>query len=285
MKLILSRKGFDSSAGGCPNPQFPDGGLLALPIPDQRSRIAYGDLHHGDVNVGDLVEQLTKRGVRANHGAHLDPDMTPGHYQRSQGWRPVLGQTGSAQGHLRKQAVGIGDVFLYFGLFREIEQIEEGWRFKPGAPPKHVLWGWMQIAQVLKVDELDLQNEHRWLSYHPHCHGEDDDNNTIYVSANRLKINGRTTQLPGYGVFAGAAKKQILTDPAARSPSFWRLPRWFFPDNGQPPLSYHAKPERWSRDARHCFLRSAARGQEFVLNTQYYPDAIRWLKGLVNSSF
>ena len=39
MKVILSRKGFDSSNGGCPSPILPDGTLLSLPIPtDDRDR-------------------------------------------------------------------------------------------------------------------------------------------------------------------------------------------------------------------------------------------------------
>ena len=33
MKLILSRKGFDSQSGGCPSPIFPNGTLYSLPIP------------------------------------------------------------------------------------------------------------------------------------------------------------------------------------------------------------------------------------------------------------
>ena len=33
MKIILSRKGFDSSNGGCPSPIMPDGTLLSMPIP------------------------------------------------------------------------------------------------------------------------------------------------------------------------------------------------------------------------------------------------------------
>ena len=33
MKLIFSRKGFDSSAGGIPSPILPDGRMISLPIP------------------------------------------------------------------------------------------------------------------------------------------------------------------------------------------------------------------------------------------------------------
>ena len=33
MKIVLSRKGFDSACGGVASPIFPDGGYVSLPIP------------------------------------------------------------------------------------------------------------------------------------------------------------------------------------------------------------------------------------------------------------
>ena len=43
MKVILSRKGFDSSNGGCPSPIMPDGTLLSMPIPSN-DEIGYDEL-------------------------------------------------------------------------------------------------------------------------------------------------------------------------------------------------------------------------------------------------
>lgn len=37
MKVVLSRKGMDSAAGGIPSPILPDGTLLSFPIPDGAS--------------------------------------------------------------------------------------------------------------------------------------------------------------------------------------------------------------------------------------------------------
>ena len=45
MKIILSRKGFDTTSGGCPSPILPDGTLLSLPIPDEED-IKYSDLQY-----------------------------------------------------------------------------------------------------------------------------------------------------------------------------------------------------------------------------------------------
>ena len=47
MKLILSRKGFDSSSGGQANPIMPDGTVLSLPIPDDKDKIPFSSLKWG----------------------------------------------------------------------------------------------------------------------------------------------------------------------------------------------------------------------------------------------
>jgi len=44
MRIILSRKGFDSGSGGCPSPIFPDGSMFAMPIPYEPSPVRYEDL-------------------------------------------------------------------------------------------------------------------------------------------------------------------------------------------------------------------------------------------------
>ena len=41
MKVILSRKGFDSSYGGTASPILPDGTLLSLPIPSKAETVKY----------------------------------------------------------------------------------------------------------------------------------------------------------------------------------------------------------------------------------------------------
>lgn len=316
MKLILSRKGFDSSAGGCPNPIFPDGSMLALPIPDTKSSVRYRDLKHhlpsGEVvEVSDLVSQLTKGKIKPAVGAHLDPDMIASAYSREPNWRPVLGQTGAAQGHLAKQAVGVGDVFLFFGLFRSVELYKEGrkkarWRFVPGSKSKHVLWGWLEIGEKLIIDQTEFsssESDHlKWLAYHPHLHGEPDANNTLYLSSTTsmlddfvvdgLNSSGSVlnNKKPGHGVFSKVTDELVLTHPESLKPSFWQLPEWFYPflsssshqQGDREPLSYHHKPNRWYEPSDgYCQLQSAARGQEFVLDVDHYPEAKTWLAGLI----
>lgn len=278
MKLILSRKGFDSSAGGCPSPILPDGRLLSLPIPDRRSRIAYGDLQHPDLPIGRLVSQLSRARYRSSAGAHLDPDLEAGVYPREPGWRPVLGQTGSAQGHLRAQQIKEGDLFLFFGLFRPVERHARRWRFVPGSPTRHCLWGWLQIAEILTVDSRSAE-KHAWLDYHPHCHGTPDANNTLYLAADRLRMDARESNIPGAGIFPEYKQDLQLSRPDARSPSQWQLPAWFHPQQAGDTLSYHHKEARWQRVGDHCHLQAVARGQEFVLELP--GSGRRWLEKLI----
>ena len=55
MKLVFSRKGFDSSAGGFPSPII-SGKAISLPIPYRNSKVSY---QHFDF--GKIVRDLTGR--------------------------------------------------------------------------------------------------------------------------------------------------------------------------------------------------------------------------------
>lgn len=286
MRLILSRKGFDSSAGGCPSPIFPDGSLYALPIPDPKSKIHYRDIHHGEHDIGALVEDLTRGRITAEMGAHLDPDMQTAALPRLPGWQPLLGQTGAAQGHLRKQGVGVGDLFLFFGLFRPVEKFDGHWRFVKDEPARHVLWGWLSIGEVIKVDALE-SGALPWARYHPHFAIGPDAANTLYIAASRLVLNGEDSQATGAGTFHQREAQLTLTAPAATKPSLWRLPKFFYPEPERPPLSYHGNRSRWRLSntslSSYCLLQCAHRGQEFVLDLDNYPEAFPWLKSLIEN--
>jgi hypothetical protein len=51
-----------------------------------------------------------------------------------------------------------------------------------------------------------------------------------------------------------------------------------YPIKGAPPLSYHADMGRWHRDNKGVLLRTVGRGQEFVLDCEYYPKVLNWIK-------
>ena len=285
-RLILSRKGFDSASGGCPSPIFPDGTMYSLPIPSRGSGIAYGDLEHGDTNIGKLVSDLTQRRhpeKRLGPGdeAHLDPDLDAGAYPREPGWRALLGQAEIAQRHLEKEGVAAGDLFLFFGLYRQVEASRAGWRFVKGSRRLHLLWGWLQIGEVCKVDRIESDERFRWARYHDHFLGGYDETNTVHVASENLDL-GDGLSAPGFGVFRRFDSRLILTEPG-KGVSEWRLPQWFYPDGNKTPLSYHGDLGRWRYDCDYAYLQSVGRGQEFVLDLEQYPEAVDWVSGLVSS--
>ena len=58
-RLILSRKGFDSSAGGGPSPILNDGRIFSLPIPQkEKSPHRYLDLKFDEFNGEDFIKKL-----------------------------------------------------------------------------------------------------------------------------------------------------------------------------------------------------------------------------------
>jgi hypothetical protein len=278
MRLILSRKGFDSSNGGCASPILPDGRLLSLPIPSSGGRVRYRELQYDGVDVAELVSDLTGGKVAPDDPAHLDPDLLPAVVPRAPGWRPAFGQVDTAQIHLANQRVGPGDLFLFFGWFREVERISGSWRFRRGAPDLHVLLGWLQVDEVLDVarDRQEALRRHPWLESHPHLWTSAVPN-VIYVAAQQLRVSDlKDGALPGAGVFPRLSPGIVLTKSGQRLRSVWRLPACFLPCEGLTPLSYHEAPNRWALEADGVELHTVGRGQEFVLDLVAYPGVARW---------
>jgi len=282
MKIILSRKGFDSGSGGCPSPIFPDGSLMSLPIPDKQSKIAYNEINgNHKVSLGQVVSQLA--GMPPTHHAHLDPDLVPVSLPRHKDWRPIFGQANAAEGHLRRQLVGAGDIFLYFGLFRLVEQVDSHFRFVRGSKPIHVLFGWLQIADRVPVSEWPISQN--WAFYHPHFSRESQPSNVIYVSKDRLMLpQGAIKGTPGAGTFPRYSENLRLTAPDSNRPSQWLLPEWFCPDGRGSCLSYHSNPSRWKKVDGGILLSAVSRGQEFVLDCERFPEAVEWIKKIVTSA-
>jgi hypothetical protein len=283
MKLILSRKGFDSSSGGVPSPIFPDGTMISLPIPDKASTIVYKDIAGNPrASVGELVQDLA--GIPPTHRAHLDPDLSLHSIPRIRGWRPLFGQVGPAEKHLENQGVCAGDVFLFFGLFRRVERTAIRWRYLPGSHPMHVIFGWLQVAERLAVS--DWPTEAVWALYHPHFQREPHPTNVVYLGAERLALPGMDLcPIPGAGLFPMFTPRLRLTEPECKSPSSWLLPEWFHPEGRASALSYHGHAAHWQKAKAGVALASVSRGQEFVLNCDDYPEAINWLNDLLALTF
>ena len=239
MKIVFSRKGFDSASGGAPSPII-DGRPVSLPIPvrNPRSETTYGDL-----GLGPIVERATRGRLTAADLCHNDPMFESG--------RCAFGQTGTAQSHLANQGVGVGDVFLFFGLFSQLD----------GGDPHHRIYGYFEVTDVAKlgISPTPSDQPRGFRRRHPHTIGQWNTNNTIYTGP------GDTAATDDLGL------RLSLPDGPV---SHWVVPSWL-PDAG---LSYHGNPTRWESKG---ILRTAARGQEFVADATGSPEAARWLRSVL----
>ena len=272
MKVIFSRKGFDGTAGGCPSP-IVDGRPVSLPIPTRMpTPTRYGDLTGA---YADLVSDLTKGRHAAESYCHLDPDITPSSLPRLPGWRGSLGQTSASQSHLSNQGIETGDLFLFWGLFRNVRH-DGRWRFV--GEREHRIWGWLRIGEIIDLgtDGSHALRSRPWLRDHPHVRPGWSAQNALYIASDELVLDDRVLQLPGTGVLQNGHR---LTIPGGLT-STWRVPEWLNPALGGSGMTYHPLA-RWSADGS---VRSAARGQEFVAAPKPDSGAVEWIAALLREA-
>ena len=74
-------------------------------------------------------------------------------------------QIDAARTHLCNQGVGTGDLFLFFGWFRETEYKNGKLSYKGPSSGFHAIYGYMQVGEIIKK-ESDIPE---WLKTHPHA--------------------------------------------------------------------------------------------------------------------
>lgn len=259
-RVIVSRKGLDSSFGTTPSPIFPDGTMTSIPIPDLRSPVRYSDIAGwGGRDLGGILADLTGRHGYSRARAHLDPDLDEAARPRDTGWQPAFGQQGGHETHLSSNGVGEGDLFLFFGWFRRTEESRGVLRFVRGAPHLHVVFGWLRVDRVLR----DVAEVPPWLASHPHA-AWGRPNNAIYIGQG--------------GVFRDFADSLVLTAPGSANRSLWRLPAGFPAQS----LTFHEKAAAWDVGGDYTTLQSVGRGQDFVADTRAHPFVADWAEGIVS---
>jgi hypothetical protein len=230
--------------------------------------------------LSNIVSAITNRRVQPRNGLHLDPDLQKQARPRAPGWLPLFGQVDSAQTHLENCGIAVGDLFLFFGWYRGTVRVNGHLSLDRDAPDLHVIFGWLQVGRILRPT-TELGSVPRWAAEHPHVRRARSmaENNTLYIAKRYLDLPDVAGLIPGAGVFPRLSPILTLTAPA-QSRSVWRLPRWFYPAPGRPPLSYHADARRWSLDSSDCHLRTVGRGQEFVLDCEFFSEAFHWLRDI-----
>lgn len=140
---------------------------------------------------------------------HLDPDIYGYNLNRPKTYKPSFGQIGTSQSHLKNNNIKRNDIFLFFGWFRKTLLKNSMLTFDTNNKGKHIIFGYLQIGQIIK---LTLTNKHtipKWAKSHVHWHPFRviQENNTLYVSRKRLSWD---KNLPGAGVF-NFSQNLILT--------------------------------------------------------------------------
>ena len=247
MKVILSRKGMDSKSGGMASPILPDGTLLSLPIPDRTVGTAYKDLYYRGQSFEEVINQLCpKFDFDKNPTCHLDPDIYKDIEDRTANaeWKPAFGQHGVSAVHLDKWGVGVGYIFLFYGMFQKtMYQPDKTLCFVRNAPIVHIIYGYMKVGEVLR----EKQEIERY-SWHPHGENSDRPNNRLYLPDT-------------YGTFQ-YDDSLVLTKRGQDNRRLWALPVFFGEDGIS--ISWQGDNRPMLKD-RYAELNSACRGQEFIV--------------------
>lgn len=258
MKVILSRKGFDSGYGGYPSIIMPDNELITLPIPSSEDKVCYFNLKTlKGKSIYTLMKQLNKNiksgeKVRLTPAitCHLDPDLVFETVDRKEGWRGAFGQISSAQKVLENNHVKEGDLFLFFGWFNNVEETENGYTFTKGSG-KHTIFGYLQIDKIIYTHKDKVP---KWLESHPHAEGyrrSVKESNCIYIARETCTFD---ENIKGYGTFEYNEELDLTKPGMTRT--CWDLPDIF----REVSMTYHNE-NSWKDD----YFKSACRGQEFVI--------------------
>jgi len=283
VKIIFSRKGFDSSAGGCPSLIFPDGSLFSIPIPSSKDDFFYSDLeffYEGN-SIQSILNDIT--GEKITNGSTYQCDYSLKsqrcHYDPmpiQNGVQIVFGQAGGSESHLRKQHIEKGDIFLFYGWFKQVEKNKDSWQYKAGAKDIHLVWGWMSIGEMINLDDLPqremVHDQYPNLAGHPHLAPWRNSPNRIYLSGDS-------------GLLSYSGKACLSDCERYQGRSTWVLPICF----NHPEAFTYLK--RFSPCGDQVTIQIPGRGQEFVLDLEKFESSsdiagvIDWVNELIQSNF
>jgi putative DNA base modification enzyme with NMAD domain len=174
---------------------------------------------------------------------HYDPMFENG--------RCALGQYGSAQSHLHNNGVSVGDVFLFFGLFSNVDKRDQ----------HHRIFGYLRVEERYLLGSVPRreQQPNGFTHRHPHTSGEWPTKNCLYVGPART---------------ATYADERLRLSTPGEQITQWRVPRWLRSAG----LTYHPRADCWRGDAS---LRVVGRGQEFISDISGNSEAAEWLESII----
>lgn len=298
MKVVLSKKGVDSS--NCSGPVKARGReeLLFVPIPSLKEKVSYQDIKYSkDKTMLDKAKENIKNckflmnvpidclDKELKVGCHLDPQLK--NYYDNDEFLASFGQVEKAQKYLENNKIGVGDLFLFYGWFYDEDAHKD----------KHIIWGYMQVGDVLTFNEdgtvnsfnpklgknlkkEDVEKEYPFLKNQPHWKNTENyplkRNNTIYI-AKKYFDDDEKSNIKGYGVFK-YNKKLALTDSNADRKSDWCVPNLA---NAKIMKSSDKENGYYLFDNKGHINIAKGYGQEFVLESSDSDKVLSWVKDLL----
>lgn len=272
MKVILSRKGFDSKYGGKPSIIY-NNKFISIPIPGNNGLgITYKDLiFDNNYKFDKVLSDLKVKNF--NGGLHLDHDLRHSILpSRSKKWKPAFGQEGAPQGLLKNCKVDKDDIFLFFGWFKEVEKdINDVFFYKKGASDIHAIFGYLQVDRIIDIDNEGIPVG---LTKHPHVVMHDSySNNYLYVGREHLSFDNTK---PGFGTFE-FDNSLVLTEKG-QTRSVWELPPAFANEE----KNFHISCQLNNLPNGNLEFRVSGIGnQEMYISDK--PGVVNWAKKLLTS--
>ena len=211
MKIILSRKGFDSSNGGIVSPIMEDGTLISFPIPSKDAD-RFEDLVYCGHSYAKILQDLNYKPNPEYPNCHMDPDLaTDRRKVHIEGWQPIFGQVSSSASYLMENVeVKAGDLFLFFGNYHRVRYSDGKYSYikKTGDfysdNDLQVIWGYMQVGDIVRDPE-----EQKRYSWHPHSAEAyvKQATNVMFIARDTLSFD---QNMPGAGML-NFRKDRVLT--------------------------------------------------------------------------
>ena len=229
MKVILSRKGFDSVNGKMPSAIMPNGDVVYFPIPSD-NETTFDDLRYGKVSYKRLLDCLVQKksgcGDIPRQHCHIDPDLDKTRWTKTpRNWKPAFGPSWKVW-HYLNETVGIkkNDVFLFFGTFHFLTQKAPG-SFEYAArtgdffhdSDLHLIWGYLQVGNII-LDSAEISRDYPW---HPHAGG-----NVLIVPRKTLSF---APSKPGYGLLPFSLDRVLTSE--GKSKAFWKPNEVYSPES------------------------------------------------------
>lgn len=291
MKLILSRKGFDSGSGGCFSPyDHETGKYIWFPIPEKVTNYS-NSVRYTDVlvkndyisnikgsNLSEIYSSLKgsyRVKLRKKEFVGINDDDVFAHFDPMLGTPPWIeenpnlkigrgyGQYNSAP-HLEKHNVNEGSIFLFFGGFQST---------KSKKISGHYIYGWLKVKKRIETYKecKELIKEYN-LHHHPHITEaafNRNQKNYIFVPDEWLFED---LQIPGCGYFTSLNDDLLLSNNKEANIATWKLPSFFYHNLTQ----VHQKT--WEKTQEDFCTVKTGIGQEFVTNLS--KNGEDWLREL-----